>query len=347
MPPKRKSKKPCTTGPPNSLLFLDNSMDPFMSQLSQMSTITPNEIAPPPFDILLSNHFFRPMFDVLCDRKNENALQPQEFTHFVEEIDKVDMMLEKYFHLAEQGGPCDAEDGASHSDIEEDYKMQMNQLRSAFEETRADMKKDCEAMKQKVCEVLEVQKSFRPISDEDKHKSMDLVERRFQKAEYQMKQVVCNQALVLSNSCLDARRKRRNFSKEATAVLQEFFNTHADHPYPTDEEKAELAKKCNITVQQVSNWFGNRRIRQKKLPQFRQYVTMLPAHQYLSDVPTTSSLHPLTGGIEIDSHLMPTTHLPSLNDQTYPSYLFDNVSDPTNSQLSGVYGSSMANLYHQ
>ncbi|CAJ0935205.1 unnamed protein product, partial [Mesorhabditis belari] len=307
MPPKRKSKKPCTTGPPNSLLFLDNSMDPFMSQLSQMSTITPNEIAPPPFDILLSNHFFRPMFDVLCDRENENALQPQEFTHFVEEIDKVDMMLE----------------------------------------TRADMKKDCEAMKQKVCEVLEVQKSFRPISDEDKHKSMDLVERRFQKAEYQMKQVVCNQALVLSNSCLDARRKRRNFSKEATAVLQEFFNTHADHPYPTDEEKAELAKKCNITVQQVSNWFGNRRIRQKKLPQFRQYVTMLPAHQYLSDVPTTSSLHPLSGGIEIDSHLMPTTHLPSLNDQTYPSYLFDNVSDPTNSQLSGVYGSSMANLYHQ
>jgi hypothetical protein len=35
-------------------------------------------------------------------------------------------------------------------------------------------------------------------------------------------------------------------------------------PYPTDEDKEELARKCGITVSEVSNWFGNKRIRYKK-----------------------------------------------------------------------------------
>ncbi|VEL27280.1 unnamed protein product [Protopolystoma xenopodis] len=60
------------------------------------------------------------------------------------------------------------------------------------------------------------------------------------------------------------RRKRRNFSKEATEVLNEYFYSHLANPYPSEEAKEELAKKCGITVSQVSNWFGNKRIRYKK-----------------------------------------------------------------------------------
>jgi len=60
------------------------------------------------------------------------------------------------------------------------------------------------------------------------------------------------------------RRKRRNFSKQATEVLNEYFYSHLSNPYPSEEAKEELARKCNITVSQVSNWFGNKRIRYKK-----------------------------------------------------------------------------------
>lgn len=89
------------------------------------------------------------------------------------------------------------------------------------------------------------------------------------------------------------RRKRRNFSKQATEVLNEYFYSHLSNPYPSEEAKEELAKKCGITVSQVlqgfsdvtrrrgpgdrvplpdpphptpqvSNWFGNKRIRYKK-----------------------------------------------------------------------------------
>ncbi|OQR74694.1 homeobox protein extradenticle-like [Tropilaelaps mercedesae] len=60
------------------------------------------------------------------------------------------------------------------------------------------------------------------------------------------------------------RRKRRNFSKQATEILNEYFYSHLSNPYPSEEAKEELARKCGITVSQVSNWFGNKRIRYKK-----------------------------------------------------------------------------------
>merc|ERR1711976_194867 len=50
----------------------------------------------------------------------------------------------------------------------------------------------------------------------------------------------------------------------ASEVLNEYFYSHLSNPYPSEEAKEELARKCNISVSQVSNWFGNKRIRYKK-----------------------------------------------------------------------------------
>ncbi|MEQ2212739.1 Pre-B-cell leukemia transcription factor 1, partial [Xenoophorus captivus] len=46
-------------------------------------------------------------------------------------------------------------------------------------------------------------------------------------------------------------RKRRNFNKQATEILNEYFYSHLSNPYPSEEAKEELAKKCAITVAQV------------------------------------------------------------------------------------------------
>lgn len=48
------------------------------------------------------------------------------------------------------------------------------------------------------------------------------------------------------------RRKRRNFNKQATEILNEYFYSHLSNPYPSEEAKEELAKKCGITVAQVN-----------------------------------------------------------------------------------------------
>lgn len=49
------------------------------------------------------------------------------------------------------------------------------------------------------------------------------------------------------------RRKRRNFSKQATEILNEYFYSHLSNPYPSEEAKEELARKSNITVAQVKS----------------------------------------------------------------------------------------------
>ena len=80
----------------------------------------------------------------------------------------------------------------------------------------------------------------------------------------QLKQSTCEAVMILRSRFLDARRKRRNFSKQASEILNEYFYSHLSNPYPSEEAKEELARKCKISVSQVNNWFGNKRIRYKK-----------------------------------------------------------------------------------
>lgn len=47
------------------------------------------------------------------------------------------------------------------------------------------------------------------------------------------------------------RRRRRNFSKQASEILNEYFYSNLSNPYPSEEEKEALARRCGITVNQV------------------------------------------------------------------------------------------------
>ncbi|KAF4312173.1 Homeobox [Botryosphaeria dothidea] len=57
------------------------------------------------------------------------------------------------------------------------------------------------------------------------------------------------------------RKRRGNLPKEATNTLKEWFQRHADSPYPTDEEKSDLAGLTGLSSAQISNWFINARRR--------------------------------------------------------------------------------------
>ena len=61
--------------------------------------------------------------------------------------------------------------------------------------------------------------------------------------------------MILRSRFLDARRKRRNFSKKSSEILNEYFYSNLANPYPSEEVKEELARKCGITVSQVSIYF--------------------------------------------------------------------------------------------
>lgn len=59
-------------------------------------------------------------------------------------------------------------------------------------------------------------------------------------------------------------RRRRNLRPKATKVLSDWYAANQAQPYPTDEQKRELAKAASVEVDQVSNWFSNRRNRHNK-----------------------------------------------------------------------------------
>ena len=61
--------------------------------------------------------------------------------------------------------------------------------------------------------------------------------------------------MILRSRFMDARRKRRNFSKPASEILNEYFYAHLSNPYPSEDVKEELAKRSNITVSQVYQTF--------------------------------------------------------------------------------------------
>lgn len=48
------------------------------------------------------------------------------------------------------------------------------------------------------------------------------------------------------------------------APFEEWYDLHRDDPYPSLAEKVELANVAGKSVEQVSNWFSNKRCREKK-----------------------------------------------------------------------------------
>ncbi|KAL2810571.1 hypothetical protein BJX63DRAFT_315355 [Aspergillus granulosus] len=52
-------------------------------------------------------------------------------------------------------------------------------------------------------------------------------------------------------------------SRAAVQTLKQWFDQHADTPYPSKYEKAMLAQRAGLSLTQVSTWFANARRRQK------------------------------------------------------------------------------------
>ena len=77
----------------------------------------------------------------------------------------------------------------------------------------------------------------------------------------QLKQSTCEAVMILRSRFLDARRKRRNFSKKSSEILNEYFYSNLANPYPSEEVKEELARKCGITVSQVSTKSSKDRVK--------------------------------------------------------------------------------------
>ncbi|KAK0527558.1 Homeobox protein tos8 [Tilletia horrida] len=55
--------------------------------------------------------------------------------------------------------------------------------------------------------------------------------------------------------------RRGNYPRSVTEYLKAWLFSHREHPYPTDQEKRELARHTNLTMTQLNNWLINARRR--------------------------------------------------------------------------------------
>ncbi|KFZ67841.1 Pre-B-cell leukemia transcription factor 1, partial [Podiceps cristatus] len=163
------------------------------------------------------------------------------------------------FAAAASGGA-----GSDNSVEHSDYRAKLSQIRQIYHTELEKYEQACNEFTTHVMNLLREQSRTRPISPKEIERMVSIIHRKFSSIQMQLKQSTCEAVMILRSRFLDARRKRRNFNKQATEILNEYFYSHLSNPYPSEEAKEELAKKCGITVSQVSNWFGNKRIRYKK-----------------------------------------------------------------------------------
>jgi len=59
----------------------------------------------------------------------------------------------------------------------------------------------------------------------------------------------------------DSKKKRSRLPANAVSIFRQWFFNHLDKPYPSEEEKEDLARKTGLKLVQVNNWFTNARRR--------------------------------------------------------------------------------------
>ncbi|KAG8507168.1 Homeobox protein PKNOX1 [Galemys pyrenaicus] len=75
-------------------------------------------------------------------------------------------------------------------------------------------------------------------------------------------QLQLNQDLsILHSDDSSSKNKRGVLPKHATSVMRSWLFQHIGHPYPTEDEKKQIAAQTNLTLLQVNNWFINARRR--------------------------------------------------------------------------------------
>ncbi|XP_066580682.1 pre-B-cell leukemia transcription factor 2 isoform X2 [Amia ocellicauda] len=232
----------------------------------------------------LNCHRMKPaLFSVLCEIKDKTGLSMRGAVQEEELADpqlvRLDnMLLAEGVAGPEKGGGAAAAVSAAtsaggggagavspDSSLEHsDYKSKLGQIRTIYHTELEKYEQACSEFQSHVMNLLREQSRTRPVSAREIEAMVGVIHRKFGSIQTQLKQSTCEAVMILRSRFLDARRKRRNFSKQATEVLNEYFYSHLSNPYPSEEAKEELAQHCGITVSQVSNWFGNKRIRYKK-----------------------------------------------------------------------------------
>ncbi|CAF0792461.1 unnamed protein product [Rotaria sordida] len=107
----------------------------------------------------------------------------------------------------------------------------------------------------------------------------------------------------LDDNSKKRQKKRGIFPKVATNIMRAWLFQHLTHPYPSEEQKKQLAQDTGLTILQVNNWFINarRRIVQPMIDQSNRAAS-IPTEftdcfgPYSPDAAAAAAMHYQFGG---------------------------------------------------
>ena len=68
-------------------------------------------------------------------------------------------------------------------------------------------------------------------------------------------------AKAIAKSKTKTKAKTRTLGQKSVKILNQWFYDHLDDPYPSRQEKTDLARMAGLKVKQVTGWFINKRMR--------------------------------------------------------------------------------------
>ncbi|CAF3470695.1 unnamed protein product [Rotaria sp. Silwood1] len=107
----------------------------------------------------------------------------------------------------------------------------------------------------------------------------------------------------LDDNSKKRQKKRGIFPKVATNIMRAWLFQHLTHPYPSEEQKKQLAQDTGLTILQVNNWFINarRRIVQPMIDQSNRAASIPTEFSdcfgpYSPDAAAAAAMHYQFGG---------------------------------------------------
>ncbi|KAI6238577.1 Homeobox protein ceh-20 [Aphelenchoides fujianensis] len=215
---------------------------------------------------LLDHPFKAALFSELCALKRRRGAQPLRALANDEEYDAQVMRLDNML-LAEEVVAADGSTPAMAPNFMADqpeYRQKLIEIRETYAQSMSKYVAEAVEFTEHINTLLQHQQQARPITQQEVQRMLEIVRKKLTRFQIHLKQTTCENLVNLRHRFLDARRRRRNHTREATEILNRYFQEHIHNPYPSEDDKAELARLCKININQISNWFGNRRIRYKK-----------------------------------------------------------------------------------
>merc|ERR1719192_1086956 len=170
------------------------------------------------------------LFSVLCEIKERTVLSlrnVQDDNPPDPQLMRLDNMLVAEGIMGPekgQGAPPPQNLGQDSTAIEHtDYKNKLAQIRAIYQQELEKYDQGCNEFTTHVMNLLREQSRTRPITPKEIERMVQIIHRKFNTIQVQLKQSTCEAVMILRSRFLDARRKRRNFSKKSSEILNEYF----------------------------------------------------------------------------------------------------------------------------